>query len=226
MSIDSLFLEDGWLSYLLDESDYSILLESSTEVTATASIFTYGFGLEGTSSKLPTYGFNIPIYENSGYLDQRFSTYFLYLENGDLIELEDDAEFSVLMVEFTDGAIDDKRLTSHVVSNGELTDFPQSFSMNLQNLSCASYGQSNHAFGYLDSYTSPNMPVVGCDISANLTFFGNVNKTLSPVIGSSIIGDVNNNFGFGQSLNLNSLSVVATGVLVPPNYGYFYNYIY
>lgn len=228
MPVNTLLLEEGSLSYILNESSFSVLLESSTIPNAASSILTYGFGTGSSLADIITFGFSTGsgLDLNTGYLDQRFSTYFLYLENGDLIELEDDVEFSILMTEYNNGDIEDTRLKSHLVSNAGLSDFPQSFSMNLNNLSCVSYGQSNHAFGYLDSYTAPNMPVVSCDISANLTFFGNVNKTLSPIIGSSIIGYVNNNFGFGQSLNLNSLSVVATGVLVPPNYGYFYNYIY
>lgn len=227
MTVNALLLEEGSLSYVLDESSFSVLLESSTAPSAASSIFTYGFGNGATLENILVYGFDLPPLDaNTGYVDQRFSTYFLYLENNDLIELEDDVQFSVLMVEFTDGAINDNRLKSHVVSNAELDELPRSFSINLNNLSCVSYGQSNHTFGYLDSYTAPNMPVVSCDISANLTFFGNVNATLSPVIGRSIIGDVNNNFGFGQSLNLNSLTLSATGVSIPPNYGYFYNYIY
>lgn len=196
MSIDILLLEDS-LSYILDESDSSILLQSST------------------------------LDPNSGYLDQRPNTYFLYLENGDLIEQESE-ELALVMVEFDNGAIEDNRLHANLIVNCELGDYSRSISITLGSLSCASYGQSNHTFGYLYPYPAfSNLPLLGFESSSAATILGSVNKTLSPMVGTMILGDVNHNFGFGgQGTNLNNLTSIATGILVPPNYGYFYNYIY
>ena len=60
MTVNTLLLEEGPLSDILDESSFSILLEDSTLPSASSSIFTYGFGSGSSIADIITFGFNIP----------------------------------------------------------------------------------------------------------------------------------------------------------------------
>lgn len=227
MSIDSLFLEDS-LSYLLDESNYSILLESSTEETATSSIFTYGFGSGSYSSDVITYGFNIPtdVGSNTGYLTQLVNTYYLFTEDGQNIVIGEGEEYP-LLVEFDD-YLTDRRVKLLVKGVGELGELANEFTITMPSMRCISNGRfDENPYGYVRPNIGSNLPVLTSVIYSNIENMGTVNTNLGNTSGEYILGLVNENMGFKNRANrLSNLTLQSTGILTTPNYAYLYAYVY